>query len=95
MFSKIRRYLNDHSAISIYKTMILPYFDYGDICYMSSNILEVKKLNNHHIRGLRICFRIQGKIEEKDLQEKMQDKNFMLLSPIVNHTKEMSYMLEQ
>ena len=65
MFSKIRRYLNDHSAISIYKTMILPYVDYGDICYMSSNIPEVKKLNNHHIRGLRICFRIQGKIEEK------------------------------
>ena len=67
MFSKIRRYLNERSAIQIYKTMILPYFDYGDICYMSSKIQEVKKINNHHIRGLRICFKIQGKIEENDL----------------------------
>ena len=67
MFSKIRRYLNVQSAATIYKTMILPYFDYGDIIYMSSNIPEIKKLDRKHIRGLRISFRIQGKIEENDL----------------------------
>ena len=67
MFSKIRRYLNDQSAIRVYKSMILPYFDYGDISYMSSKIREIKKLDRFHIRGLRICFRIQGKIEDKEL----------------------------
>ena len=43
MFSKIRRYLTVQSAISIYKTMIVPYFDYGDITYMSSKSPEIKK----------------------------------------------------
>ena len=67
MFSKIRRYLNVTSALAIYKTMILPYFDYGDIIYMSSNIPEIRKLDKNHIRGLRIGFKIQGKIEDNDL----------------------------
>ena len=67
MFSKIRRYLNVQSALSIYKTMILPYFDYGDITYMSSKTPEVKKLDRYHIRGIRICFKIQGKIDDIEL----------------------------
>ena len=67
MFSKIRKYLNVTSAITIYKTMILPYFDYGNIFYMSTNNPEVGKLDKNHIRGLRIGFKIQGKIEENDL----------------------------
>ena len=75
MFSKIRRYLNNRSAISIYKTMILPYFDYGDICYAPAKIPEVKKLDKNHIRGLRICFKIQGKIEEKEILKKGKISN--------------------
>ena len=67
MFSKIRKYLTVTSAITIYKTMILPYFDYGDVIYMSSNIPEKGKLDKNHIRGLRISFKIQGKIEKNDL----------------------------
>ena len=69
MFSKIRKYLNVTSAITVYKTMILPYFDYGDIIYMymSANIPQIRKLDKNHIRGLRISFKIQGKIEDNDL----------------------------
>ena len=67
MFSKIRKYLNVTSAITIYKTMILPYFDYGDVIFMSSVIPEIRKLDRNHIRGLRISFKIQGKIEDNDL----------------------------
>ena len=67
MFSKIRRYLNVKSALSIYKTMILPYYDYGDIIYMETNCTEIRKLDKNHIRGLRIGYKIQGKIEDKDL----------------------------
>ena len=67
MFSKIRRYLNDQSAIRIYKSMIVPYFDYGDISFMSSKMREVKKIDKYHIRGLRISFKIQGKIEDREL----------------------------
>ena len=35
---------------------------------MSSNIPELKKkLGKYHIRGLRICLKTQGKIDDKDL----------------------------
>ena len=67
MFSKIRRYLNIKSALAIYKSMILPYFDYGDIIFMSANIQEIKKLDKLHIRGLRICFKTQGRIDDIEL----------------------------
>ena len=66
MFSKIRKYLNVTSALAVYKTMIIPHFDYGDIIYMSLNIPEIRKMDNNHIRGLRIGFEIQGKIDDKD-----------------------------
>ena len=67
MFSKIRRYLNIKSALAIYKSMILPYFDYGDIIFMSANIQEIKKLDKLHIRGLRICFKTQGRNDDIEL----------------------------
>ena len=41
MFSKIRSFLNKNSAPAIYKTMIIPYFDYGDIIFMSSSLPEI------------------------------------------------------
>ena len=67
MFSKIRKYLTVSSALIVYKTMILPYFDYGDIIYMASNIPEIRKLDKNHIRGLRISFKTQGKIDNNEL----------------------------
>ena len=33
LLSKLRRYVNLKSAETIFKTMILPYFDYADIFY--------------------------------------------------------------
>ena len=37
VFSKIRRYFDEFTALTIYKTMILPYFDYGDVIFMFAN----------------------------------------------------------
>ena len=34
---------------------------------MSTNIPEIRKLDKKHIRGLRIGYKIQGKIENNDL----------------------------
>ena len=34
---------------------------------MYSNITEIRKLDNQHIRGKRICFKIQGKIDNVEL----------------------------
>ena len=44
ILSKVRQYLLEKSAILIYKSMLLPYFDYGDIVYMFSSKNELDKL---------------------------------------------------
>ena len=67
LLSKIRKYLNDKCAITIYKSMVIPYFDYADIIYMYSNNPELKKSDRAHLRGLRICLKVQGKMEDVDI----------------------------
>ena len=67
LLSKIRKYLNDKCALTIYKSMVIPYFDYADIIYMYSNNPDLKKLDRAHLRGLRICLKIQGKLEDVDI----------------------------
>ena len=67
MFSKIRRFMNEKCAIIVYKTMLLPFFDYCDIVYMFSGQNELSKLNRHHIRGMRICSNNGYHLEEKEL----------------------------
>ena len=34
--AKMRQYLTEFSSITIYKTMILPYFDYGHLLFINS-----------------------------------------------------------
>ena len=55
LFSKVRRFLNEKCAIIIYKTMILPFYDYCDIIYMFSNNPELRKMDRQHLRVMRIC----------------------------------------
>ena len=65
--SKIRRYLNNSCALTIYKSMVIPYFDYADVVYMYSNNPDLKKLDRAHLRGLRISLKIQGKMNDVDI----------------------------
>ena len=37
LLTKIRKYLTEKVALKIYKSMILPYFDYGDVVYNTAN----------------------------------------------------------
>ena len=67
LLSKIRKYLNDKCALIIYKSMVIPYFDYADVIYMYSNNPDLKKLDRAHISGLRICLRIQGEMNDVDI----------------------------
>ena len=67
ILSKIRKYLNNVCALTIYKSMVIPYFDYADVIYMYSKNPDIKKLDRAHLRGLRICLKIQGKIEDAEI----------------------------
>ena len=55
MLAKIRYYIDFDSALTIYKTMILPIFEYGDIAYDQADIKSLDKLQTLQNRALRIC----------------------------------------
>ena len=58
LLSKIRKWITEDTAVFIYKSMIAPILDYGDIIYMgglSANLSKLQRLQN---RALRICLNI-------------------------------------
>ena len=46
LLRRIKYYITEEAAIRIYKSMIMPYLDYGDILFMNSNAKLVKKTAN-------------------------------------------------
>ena len=55
ILSKIRRFITLYSSIRIYKSMILPYFDYADIVYDKANCTELEKLQRLQNRCIKTC----------------------------------------
>ena len=55
LLAKIRKFLTEAVALKIYKSMILPYFDYGDVIYGSANQEGLDKLQRLQNRCLKIC----------------------------------------
>ena len=40
LLGKLRKYLNNEVALLLYKSMILPYFDYADVIFHRANVKE-------------------------------------------------------
>ena len=59
--------MNEKSAIIVYKSMILPFYDYCDVIYSFTTMPELNKLDRQHIRGMRICLDNGYNIDEDDL----------------------------
>ena len=55
LLAKLKKYLRDDSALLIYKTMLLPYFDYADVIFCKSNLKDLGKLQTLQNKCLRIC----------------------------------------
>ena len=53
--AKIRRYINEETSLKIYKAMIIPYLDYGDIIYDAAPLKQLEKLQKIQNRCLRTC----------------------------------------
>ena len=58
VLGKIRRFINEYTAIRIYKAMILPYFDYADIVYDKARQCDLDTLQRAQNRGLKICMSV-------------------------------------
>ena len=67
LLSKIRQYLTEFASITIYKTMILPYFDCGDILFINSSKKQLNKLDHLQKRAIKICLKLGQNIPEEML----------------------------
>ena len=61
LLSRIRKYINIQQAITIYRSMIVPYFDYGDIFLVNINLKSIDKMQKLQNRALRICLALEGR----------------------------------
>ena len=52
---KIRPYLNSNASLQIYKSMLLPYLDYGDYIYATAPQKNLKKLQRIQNSSIRLC----------------------------------------
>ena len=58
LLSKIKQYLTELACLTIYKSMILPYFDYGDILFMNSPKKLLDKLDHLQKRAVKLCLKL-------------------------------------
>ena len=67
LLARIRKYVKESVAIKIYKSMILPYFDYGDVIYNSACKDGLDKLQRLQNRCLKICKHVHVRYSTKEL----------------------------
>ena len=67
VLAKIRPYLTVYASLSIYKSTILPYIDYGDILYHAANQNLLKKIQDRQEKALKICFKVHGNQNEDNM----------------------------
>ena len=67
LLSRIRKYITIGQAIAIYKSKVVPYFDYGDIFLLNINQKTIAKLQKLQNRALRICLALDGRSNVNDM----------------------------
>ena len=67
LLSKVRPYINVTTSTILYKSIILPYIDYGDIIYEATNTANLMKLQRLQNQCLRICARSRDHIPTTEL----------------------------
>ena len=66
LLTKMRPFLNTSVAVSIYKMMILPYFDYCDVVYHGANAGDLDKLQRLQNKCLKTCLGVHQLYETKE-----------------------------
>ena len=69
VLSKLRKYIEKYTALYLYKSMICPIFDYGDISYEEGNQEKLDKLKRTQNRGLKVCLNIDNIINTIQLHQ--------------------------
>ena len=69
VLSKIRRYINTTQALNIYKSMILPYFCYGDVFMHNLSAKTYDRMQKLQNKSLRICLQRQNRCNVRQLHK--------------------------
>ena len=67
LLSKIRGFIDQSTALHIFKSMIVPIFDYGNIVYACGSMNKLDKLKHTQNRGLKVCLGKHGRISTSEL----------------------------
>ena len=70
LLSKVLHLLNTDVALSIYKMMILPYFDYFDVIYYSACSGDLEKLQRLQNKCLKMCLKTHMLTNTKEAHSK-------------------------
>ena len=89
MLGKIRKYLMEDIALKIYKIMILPYLDYGDVIYGTASEEGLEKLQRLQDKCLKICKGYNMRFGTKELH--LETKTPMLQSRRSAHVNNFMY----
>ena len=66
VLSRVRKFLTTRTAMMVYKSMIMPYFDYADIVYEKAPGVDLEKIQRLQNRALKVCLKV-GKFEETEV----------------------------
>ena len=58
LLRKIRRYIDVRSSLYVYKSMILPYVEYGDFLYHAASKKKIDKLQIIQNQNLKLCLNL-------------------------------------
>ena len=67
LLAKIRKFLSEQVALKINRSMVLPYFDYGDVIYNTANKDGLDKLQRLQNRCLKICKNVNIRFDTDEL----------------------------
>ena len=66
VLSRVRKFLMTRSALTVYKSMIMPYFDNADIAYEKASGVDLEKIQRLQNRALKVCLKV-GRFEETEV----------------------------
>ena len=86
-------------ALCIYKTKVLPYFDYGDVFYIDTHVSATDKWQKLQNRALRICLKSARREPTENLHREaviplLSDRRLALLRNFMFKRKESGKFLD-
>ena len=67
LLRKLRHYLTSYASLVLYKSMTLPYLEYGSLIYASGSKLQLQRLQTLQNMNIRMCFDLPNRMRTSEL----------------------------